>query len=248
MFITANTVLHYRYTKQRYGILDLIMTLVQKNLGNEQARFNMIEQQIRTWEVLDPNVLQLLHQVPREDFVPEAYQGLAFADIAIPLIDGQFMLSPKLEARILQSLAIKPTDEVLHIGTGSGYFTALLANMAAHVYSVEIDAELSATAAYQLAEHDIHNVTIELGDGVNGLKAQQPYDVIVFTGSSPVEPPNVREQLKIGGVMFIVLGSMPVMRATLIQRVSETAYRQDILFETCIPELENATQASGFEF
>jgi protein-L-isoaspartate(D-aspartate) O-methyltransferase len=224
------------------------MMVATMNQSNEKARFNMIEQQIRTWEVLDPKVLQLLHDVPRENFVAEAYQGLAFADIEIPLIDGQYMLSPKLEARILQSLNLKSTDEVLHIGTGSGYFTALLAHMAHHVTSLDIDAELSATAAFKLAENDIHNVTIELANGINGFPAKQPYDVIVFTGSSPVEPPNVRAQLKVGGVMFIVLGTAPVMEATLIERVSETAYRQTILFETCIPELENAPQVEGFEF
>jgi protein-L-isoaspartate(D-aspartate) O-methyltransferase len=224
------------------------MMVATMNQSNEKARFNMIEQQIRTWEVLDPKVLQLLHDVPRENFVAEAYQGLAFADIEIPLIDGQSMLSPKLEARILQSLNLKSTDEVLHIGTGSGYFTALLAHMAHHVTSLDIDAELSATAAFKLAENDIHNVTIELANGINGFPAKQPYDVIVFTGSSPVEPPNVRSQLKVGGVMFIVLGTAPVMEATLIERVSETAYRQTILFETCIPELENAPQVEGFEF
>ncbi len=221
---------------------------VHTNQSNEQARFNMIEQQIRTWEVLDPKVLQLLHDVPRENFVPEAYQGLAFADIEIPLTSGQSMLSPKLEARILQSLSIKPTDKVLHIGTGSGYFTALLAHQAAHVYSLEIDPELNATASFKLAENDIHNVTMELANGVNGFPSQQPYDAIVFTGSSPAEPPNIREQLKIGGVLFIVLGKAPVMEATLIQRVSETAYKQDVLFETCIPELEGATQVEGFTF
>ena len=224
------------------------MTLVEKSLGNEQARFNMIEQQIRTWEVLDPKVLQLLHKVPREDFVLEAYQGLAFADIEIPLIDEQFMLSPKLEARILQSLNIQATDHVLHVGTGSGYFTALLANMAAHVYSLEIDAEISATAAYKLAEHDIHNVTIELSDGINGFPTHQPYDVIVLTGSSPVEPPTLRQQLKIGGTLFVVLGIAPVMQATLIQRVSETGFSQQVIFETCIPELENAPQGNTFTF
>lgn len=224
------------------------MTSVQKSLSNEQARFNMIEQQIRTWEVLDPNVLQLLHKVPREHFVPEAYQGLAFADIEIPLIDGQSMLSPKLEARILQSLAIKPSDQVLHIGTGSGYFTALLANMAAHVYSVEINAELSATAAYKLAEHDIHNVTIELGNGIDGLKAHQPYNVIVLTRSSPVEPLNLRDQLAIGGSLFVVLGSAPAMEATLITRVSETGFNKQVIFETCLPELENAPQGNTFSF
>lgn len=224
------------------------MTVVQKKLGNEQARFNMIEQQIRTWEVLDPNVLQLLHKVPREGFVPEAYQGLAFADIEIPLIDGQCMLTPKLEARILQSLNIQQSDQVLHIGTGSGYFTALLAHLAHHVTSLDVDAELSATAAYKLTEHNIHNVSIELADGINGFSAKQPYDVIVFTGSSPVEPPNVRAQLAIDGVMFIILGTAPVMQATLIQRLSETIYRQDVLFETCVPELAGAPRAEGFKF
>lgn len=225
-----------------------MMTTATINQSNEQARFNMIEQQIRTWEVLDPNVLQLLHDVPRERFVAEAYQGLAFADIEIPLINGQSMLSPKLEARILQSLNLNSTNEVLHIGTGSGYFTALLARMTRHVTSLDIDAELSATAAFKLAENDIHNVTIELANGVNGFPARQPYDVIVFTGSSPVEPPYVREQLKVGGVMFIVLGSGPAMEATLIQRVSQTAYRQNVLFETCVPELESAPQADAFKF
>lgn len=225
-----------------------MMTLAYINQAYETARFNMIEQQIRTWEVLDPKILQLLHDVPRENFVADAYKGLAFADIEIPLPHGQSMLSPKLEARILQSLDIKSTDQVLHVGTGSGYFTALLAHMAQHVVSLDINAELSATAAYKLLENDIHNVTIELADGVNGFVARQPYDVIVYTGSSPVEPPYVRQQLKVGGRMFIVLGTAPAMQATLIERVSETAFRQNILFETCIPELDNAPHASGFEF
>ncbi len=224
------------------------MTTTQMDIGNEQARFNMIEQQIRTWEVLDPKVLQLLHEVPREKFVSPAYQGLAFADIEIPLAYGQSMLSPKLEARILQSLNIKPTDQILHIGTGSGYFAALLAHMAEHVISLDINAELSATAAYKLAQNNIHNVSIELANGINGFNPRKPYDAIVFTGSSPAEPPHVRQQLKVGGVMFIVLGSAPVMKATLIERVSETAFKETVIFETCIPELDNATQASNFEF
>lgn len=218
------------------------------NMHSATARYNMIEQQIRTWEVLDPKVLQLLNEVPRENFVPEAYQGLAFADIEIPLGFGQTMLSPKLEARILQALDIQKTHDVLHIGTGSGYFAALLARLAKHVISVEINAELSATAAYKISQNNIHNVTLELADGIVGMPSRQPFDVIVFTGSSPVEPPNVRQQLKIGGLMFIVLGQAPVMQATLIQRVSETGFKEDVFFETCIPELENATQARSFEF
>jgi len=215
---------------------------------NTAARFNMIEQQIRTWEVLDPKVLQLLNDVPRENFVPDAYQGLAFADIEIPIGFGQNMLSPKLEGRILQALNVQKTHQVLHIGTGSGYFAALLAHQAHHVTSLEINAELSATAAYKLSQNNIHNVTLELADGIAGMPSKQPFDAIVFTGSSPVEPIGVRQQLKIGGVMFIVLGQTPVMQATLIQRVSDTAFKVDVLFETCIAALENAPQANTFEF
>jgi protein-L-isoaspartate(D-aspartate) O-methyltransferase len=224
------------------------MTQVTVNQLNKTARFNMIEQQVRTWEVLDPKVLQLLNEVPRENFVPEGYQGLAFADIEIPLGFGQSMLSPKLEGRILQALNIQKTDKVLHVGTGSGYFTALLAHLANHVISLEINAELSATAAYKLSQNNVHNVTVELADGIVGMPSQQPFDVIVFTGSSPVEPTNVRQQLKVGGAMFIVLGQAPVMQATLIQRVTEAGFKEDVLFETCIPELENAPQANAFEF
>lgn len=218
------------------------------NISNETARFNMIEQQIRTWEVLDPAVLQLLNDVPRENFVPAEYQGLAFADIEIPLGHGQTMLSPKLEGRILQALSVQKTHTVLHVGTGSGYFAALLASLAKHVVSVDIYAELSVQAAKKLAEQHIQNVTLEVADAILGLPAQKPYDLIVYTGSSPVEPAGVREQLKIGGAMFIVLGQAPVMQATLIHRVSETGFREDVLFETCIPELINAPQARRFEF
>jgi protein-L-isoaspartate(D-aspartate) O-methyltransferase len=214
----------------------------------QTARFNMIEQQIRTWEVLDPKILQLLNDVPRENFVPDAYKGLAFADIEIPIGFGQTMLSPKLEGRILQAMDIKKTDNVLHIGTGSGYFAALLSHLAKHVISLEINAELSATAAYTLSQNNIHNITLELADGINGSPSKAPFDVIVFTGSSPVEPPNVRQQLKVGGTMFIVLGQAPAMQATLIKRISEEGFSEDVLFETCIPALENATQPARFEF
>ena len=215
------------------------------------ARFNMIEQQIRTWEVLDPKVLQLLHDVPRENFVPKQYQGLAFADIEIPLGHEQTMLSPKLEARILQALNVQNTHTVLHIGTGSGYFAALLASLAKQVTSLEINADLSAQAAINLKQNNIQNVSLEIADGVFAKPknmGQQYYDVIVYTGSSPVEPAGVRQQLSIGGLLFIVIGSAPVMQATLIQRVSETGFRQDVLFETCIAALDNAPQAPQFEF
>lgn len=224
------------------------MTTLQTKQGKEEARFNMIEQQIRTWDVLDPVVLQLLNEVPREHFVPDAHQGLAFADIEIPLINGQSMLSPKLEARILQSLRVKSTDHVLHVGTGSGYFAALLGKLAKQVTTLEVHAELNATAAYKIAQHDIDNVSAELGNGIKGYTKKAPYDLIVFTGSAPVEPTRVREQLKVGGAMFIVLGTAPVMKATLITRATEKGYREEVLFETCVPELASAPQASGFEF
>jgi len=227
------------------------------NMPREVARFNMIEQQIRTWEVLDPTVLQLLNDVPRENFAPEEYLGLAFADIEIPIGPnvnaGQTMLSPKLEGRILQALKVQKTHSVLHIGTGSGYFTALLASLAKHVISVEIEADLSAQAAKNLAKNNIQNVILEVADAVLGrpsdhLANMQFYDVIVYTGSSPVEPAGARQQLNIGGVLFMVLGQAPAMQATLIQRVSKTGFKQDVLFETCIPKLINAPQAEQFEF
>ena len=234
-----------------------MLETAHNNLPRETARFNMIEQQIRTWEVLDPTVLQLLNDVPRENFVPEEYVGLAFADIEIPIglnvNAGQTMLSPKLEGRILQALKVQKTHSVLHIGTGSGYFTALLASLAKHVISIEIEAHLSAQAAKNLAKNNIQNVTLEVTDAVlgrpsNHLANIQFYDVIVYTGSSPVEPAGVRQQLNIGGVLFLVLGQAPAMQATLIQRVSKTGFKQDVLFETCIPELMYAPQAQQFEF
>jgi protein-L-isoaspartate(D-aspartate) O-methyltransferase len=215
---------------------------------NETSRFNMIEQQIRTWEVLDPTVLQLLHDVPREHFVPKAYQGLAFADLEIPIGHGAKMLSPKLEGRMVQALALEKTDRVLHVGTGTGYLTALLAKLSKHVISVEIEPELKKLAEQNLLSEGIVNVTLEVGDASYGWADQAPYDVIVFGGSSPVEPEGVREQLVVGGRMLIVVGEAPVMRATLIHRVSETGFREDVLFETCIDELKNAAQAQAFSF
>lgn len=215
---------------------------------NETSRFNMIEQQIRTWEVLDPTVLQLLHDVPREHFVPKAYQGLAFADLEIPIGYGAKMLSPKLEGRMVQALGLQKTDKVLHVGTGTGYLTALLAKLSKHVISVEIEPELKKLAEQNLLSEGIVNVTLEVGDASHGWAGQAPYDVIVFGGSSPVEPEGVREQLVVGGRMLIVVGEAPVMRATLIHRVSETGFREDVLFETCIDELKNAAQAQAFTF
>ncbi len=213
----------------------------------EQARFNMIEQQIRTWEVLNPVVLDLLHHVPREDFVPSAYRGLAFADLEIPLGHGQTMLSPKLEARMLQALDLKKTDTVLEIGTGSGYMTALLASLAEHVYSVELLQELSHGAAKKLAAHQIANVTIEIGDGARSWDAGR-YDAIVLTGSVPVLPDEFQQHLKPGGRLLAVVGEAPAMEAVLVTCVSDNVYRRTVLFETSIPALANAPQAEQFSF
>jgi protein-L-isoaspartate(D-aspartate) O-methyltransferase len=214
----------------------------------EQARFNMIEQQIRPWEVLDPVVLDLLGRVPREDFVPSQYAGLAFADLEIPIGHGQSMLSPKLEARILQSLELRKTDSVLEIGTGSGYMTALLARLAKHVTSVDIDADFTAAALHKLQQHGIFNVTLESGNAACGWSADTAYDVIVLTGSVPVLPDALQRSLSIGGRLFAVVGEAPVMSAMLIRRISEDTWRADKLFETCIPTLQNAPQPERFTF
>lgn len=214
----------------------------------EVARFNMIEQQIRTWEVLDPQVLALLDDVPREHFVLHNQAGLAFADIELPIGHGQTMLSPKLEGRILQALSIKPTDKVLVVGTGSGYLTALLAKQAQHVYAVEINADLSEIAKKRLVLENIHNVTLHIGDAVNGYALDAPYDVIVFTGSLQLRPTVAEKMLNIGGRLFAVIGELPIMQANLTIRIGQEIFRQDTLFETCLPPLVNAPQIPKFEF
>ncbi|HEY3326351.1 MAG TPA: protein-L-isoaspartate O-methyltransferase [Novimethylophilus sp.] len=213
----------------------------------EQARFNMIEQQIRTWEVLDPTVLDLLQQVPREDFVPGGYKGLAFADLEIPLGHGQTMLSPKLEARMLQALDLKKADSVLEIGTGSGYMTALLAKLAGRVDSVEIVSHLSRDAAQKLAAHGIANAALEVGDGARGW-GNATYDVIVLTGSTPLLPESFQRQLNPGGRLLAVVGEAPAMEAVLINCVAPGVYRRTTLFETCIPVLRNALEPERFSF
>jgi len=224
------------------------MSLKQESTSVQQSRFNMIEQQIRPWDVLDGAVLGLLANVPREAFVPKQYVGLAFADLEIPLGDGQVMLAPKMEGRILQSLEIKKTDKVLEIGTGSGYLTALLAMQAKHVDSVELNAKISKQAAKNIAAQGIENVNLVVADGIQGLPANAPYDVIVFTGSIPLLNTQVERQLAVGGRMFVVVGEAPVMEATLITRISADNFKIDVLFETCLPAIVNAPQAEKFEF
>lgn len=216
----------------------------------EQARFNMVEQQIRPWDVLDQDVLDLLRQIRREDFIPEQYRDLAFSDMEIPLGHGEAMLSPKFEARILQEVGVKAADQVLEVGTGSGYMTALLARMAnrGYVHSVEIVPEFSSRAAALLRQYGIENITLEVGDAARGWKQGGPYDVIVLTGSVPVLPEVFSASLKVGGRLFAVVGEAPAMEAQLITCVAEGVYRTTNLFETSVPSLKNAMQPQRFVF
>lgn len=214
----------------------------------ERARFNMIEQQIRPWEVLDQRVLDLLFKVRREDFVPPAYRELAFADMEIPLGHGEKMLAPKIEARMLQELGPTETDRVLEIGTGSGYSTALLASLASHVYSVDIVPEFTRTAGERLAAHGIRNVTLDTGDAAPGWDKHGPYDAIIVTASVPILPESFRASLKTGGRLLVVIGEPPVMEAQLITSAGGGAYNSVGLFETCIAPLRNAPRPERFVF
>ncbi len=214
----------------------------------EQARFNMIEQQVRPWEVLDQDVLDLLYVVRREDFVPAAHRALAFSDIEIPLGDGERMWTPKIEARVLQELGVKKMERVLEVGTGSGYFAALLAHCAQHVTSVEINPRLRTFGEQNLQRRELDNVTVELGDAAQGWGAHAPYDIIVLTGSTPVLPQALLAQLKTGGRLFAIVGDAPVMEARLVTRVAGNALRSVDLFETSFPPLRNAAQPQRFSF
>jgi len=214
----------------------------------EQARSNMVEQQIRTWEVLDQDVLDLLYTVPREEFVPQAYRNLAFTDMEIPLGDGQKMWPPKVEARVLQELTVKKSDRVLEIGTGSGYLTALLAHRAAQVYSVEIHPALAAMGRANIARHGVDNVVLEIGDGARGYGKWGPYDIVLVTGSVPVLPGAMLESLAPGGRAFAVVGDAPAMSARLITCMVPRAFRTVELFETLLAPLANCAQPSRFQF
>lgn len=214
----------------------------------EQARFNMIEQQIRPWNVLDTTVLERLKLIKREDYVPEKSRALAFVDMELPLGDGQVMLAPKMEARIVQDLNLKPSDTVLEIGTGSGYLTALLASFVRHVHSVEVDPAHKSTAEAKLKQHGVSNVTLHIGDGAHGWDKAAPYDVIVVTGSLPILPDAFKKQLAQGGRLFVILGEAPVMTATLLTRVGPDTFTERTLFETCTPALLHAQQPERFAF
>lgn len=214
----------------------------------EAARRQMIGQQVRSWDVLDARVLEALAAVPRERFVPEAYRGVAFADTEIPLGHGQFMLPPKVEGRILQALAPARGERVLEVGTGSGYLTALLAHRAAHVYSVEIRPSLAEFGRSNLARHGRTNVTVEVGDAACGYPKHAPYDVIVLTGSTPLVPQSLLENVAPGGRLFAVVGEPPVMTATIFHCAAAGAFRAAELFETMLAPLVNCVRPGRFRF
>jgi protein-L-isoaspartate(D-aspartate) O-methyltransferase len=220
----------------------------------EQARFNMIEQQIRPWNVLDQGVLALLSEVKREDFVPAAYRAIAFSDVEIPLgqDSGQFMMAPKMEARIIQAVAPKATDRVLEIGTGSGYLAALLASRAAIVTSIEYFEALSRVAAGNLARANISNVTLKVGDAAEPapalVGANEKFDVIVLTGSVPILPETYLDVLTENGRLFAIVGDAPVMKATLFTRTAGKAYAAEEIFETVVAPLIHAKQPARFDF
>ncbi len=213
----------------------------------EQARHNMIEQQIRPWEVLDQRVLDVLARVPREDFVPERYRNLAFGDLAIPLGHGEFMLKPNVEGRILQALAVRPGDRVLEIGTGSGYLTACLARLAASVVSVDIVPDFIESARLKLKAHGLGQAALHAGDASGGW-GEHRYDAIAVTGSVATVADHWRQSLSLGGRLFVVVGQPPVMEALLITRIGEREWLRESLFETELPPLRNAAPPRVFEF
>ncbi|MSQ64310.1 MAG: protein-L-isoaspartate O-methyltransferase [Betaproteobacteria bacterium] len=216
----------------------------------ELARSNMVEQQIRPWEVLDQGVLDLLYTVPREEFVPLSCRNLAFSDMEIPIGEGEKMWPPKLEARVLQELAPKRSDRVLEVGTGSGYFTALLAHRSAHVYSVEIRPALAAFGKANIVRHGLDNVTLATGDGASGVPREFPYggpfDIVVLTGSVPLLPKGLLDALAPGGRAFAVVGEAPVMSAKIITCTAPGALHTVELFETLLAPLANCEQPRRF--
>ena len=211
-----------------------------------QLRYNMVEQQIRPWNVLDLRVLNLLDKVKREQYVPPVSKELAFMDIEIPLGHNATMWQPKVEARAVQALQLQPRDRVLEIGSGSGYLTALIAHLAEHVTSVEIVPELHAFAEKNLATHHIENITLIQGDAAQGWPGQ--YDAIVLTGSVPVLPEAFKDSLKSGGRLFAVVGDAPAMHATLVTRLASGEFESVTLFETVVTPLQNVLQPERFVF
>ncbi len=224
------------------------MNATTATMNLELARFNMIEQQIRPWNVLDAHVLHLLAVVKREDFVPQAHKALAFVDMEIPLPGNQTMLAPRVEARLLQDLAVQKHEKVLEVGAGSGYMAALLAHRAQRVISLEIDEALAAMAKTNLQQAGIHNAEVRVADGAKGVPVEGPFDVIVLSGSVAQVPPSMLAHLKIGGRLAAIVGNEPMMRATFITRVGESDYRTTQPWDTVAQRLVNFPEPSSFSF
>ncbi|MEJ2611373.1 MAG: protein-L-isoaspartate O-methyltransferase [Candidatus Thiodiazotropha sp.] len=216
----------------------------------EKARFNMVEQQIRPWEVIDSKVLSLMGQLPREAFVPENYQDLAYADIEIPIGHGQRMMFPKIEARLLQALDLRSSDKVLEVGTGSGYLTACLASLSQQVVSIDLHQDFTEAAAIKLDQQALKNVTLLTGDALTTLLEEGPFDAIAVTGSLPTsqQAEIFRQQLTQGGRMFVVIGTPPAMECLLITRHKEKVFQEEAIFESELTALENAPAPVEFEF
>ncbi len=216
----------------------------------EHARYNMIEQQVRPWDVLNPDVLNVLSSTPRDEFVPSEFRNLAYSDTEIPLAHGQRMMKPTIEGRILQTVELKASDIVLEVGTGSGFLTACMAKLAGHVYSVDIEVELTASAQTALQQHNIDNVTLESGDASQSWQSKPSYDVIVLGGSVSETPEQYKKQLAIGGRLFVIVGEEknPIMEAFLIERLSENEWRSKSLFDSHLPALKHSEKAAVFEF
>jgi len=218
------------------------------DMNIELARHNLIEQQIRPWDVLDDQVLETVMHCPREDFVAPGQRNLAFVDMELPLGHGEHMMCPKVEARMLQGLRVQPGDKVLEVGTGSGFVTMMLASLGAQVTSVEINEELAQTAAKRLAEHGVGNAEVKVGDAANGWAENQPYDVIAITGSLPSLPESFKQQLQIGGRLFAIIGEGPVMEAQLITRLNANEWKEQVLFDTWLAPLKGVATAEKFRF
>src|SRR5210317_2177683 len=218
------------------------------SMNFDQARFNMVEQQVRPWEVLDSRVLELLESTHREDFVPVRYRKMAFADIAIPLDNDQNMMKPVVEGRLLQALEIKDDETVLEIGTGSGFITACLAKMAKHVVSVDVFEQFSTETAARLKEIKLDNVDFSIGDVMGGWQPEQAHIVVVVTGSVQEIPDHFRGWVNPGGRLFVVCGDSPAMEAKLLTKLNATEWREESLFETDLARLINAEKAPEFEF
>ncbi|MBN8488284.1 MAG: protein-L-isoaspartate O-methyltransferase [Burkholderiales bacterium] len=214
----------------------------------EQARFNMIEQQIRPWDVLDPAVLALLGAVRREDFVPAACKALAFVDTEVPLAEGQVMLAPRVEARLLQEAKVQRHETVLEIGTGSGFQAALLGHRALRVITLEKRPALARAARENLQRAGLANVEVREADGSAGLAAEAPFDVILLSGSVAEVPQALLAQLKPGGRLLAIEGSEPVMRAVLVTRQGESSFAKVELFDTVAPRLDGFAEPSRFHF